>query len=243
MYEECHSIPLWTKCTCESAERSTVERLVALVHRCAEERGYWHRLVHVQRCSLRDSEGRLLEPDRRDKGYCRIVEAAAAMGPPADYERAMRAYRAEQAYRRDAQHGVDLLGIQVRFKREARPGSGLYGRLSASFIFDLHADGRLVDWTPDSKRDYQAADREIRCELWMSARYECRFACDQGLYVMPRFLGLCRARYLPNLDSDCPVFRHYCALCHDDETARRRIRELDEDEFYDQYVKPLPFLG
>ncbi|PIU89773.1 MAG: hypothetical protein COZ06_35375 [Armatimonadetes bacterium CG_4_10_14_3_um_filter_66_18] len=56
--------------------------------------------------------------------------------------------------------------------------------------------------------------------------------------ALPRFLALCKVRYLPALSFHCDYFEHETHLQQfwHDEGKRREIQALTEDEFYREYV-------
>jgi hypothetical protein len=77
------------------------------------------------------------------------------------------------------------------------------------FVFDFLRGGKLVKLVLPSPSFYQTPDREIRCLLMEDGGYWR----SVGYYdVLPRFLALCKLRYLPKLDfgSDYGEADHYC---------------------------------
>jgi hypothetical protein len=207
--------------SCDHAEREPVERLIALITRWCDDRDCALRRVNVRACSLEETEPWPTTP-RLLKFVCEEVFKKKLLASDAELE---ATYAEEGEYHRNAREQVDLLGVVV----ENLP------RGDFLFMFDLHAGGRLVRFVPEDPADYQATDKQVRCPCLSLGSGYASDVCDEAL---PRFLALCKARYLPALSFSCLCAEEvpYLQQFFDDENERRKIQELTEDEFYKEYL-------
>ena len=110
------------------------------------------------------------------------------------------------------------------------------------FVFDFLRRGRLVSLALPRLELYQSPDEEIPC-LWIGdGGY---WSSEWNYEALPRFLALCKVRYLPELhfssgDGKAVFFQR--KIC-ESEGIRTRLLNLSEAAFYNRVVKELGVLG
>jgi len=144
--------------SCDYADQEPVERLVALVTRWCEDEERSFRLVNVRNCSLEETA---LWPTPFSPECLKLVAEIFGKTLVTGDAELTADYEAECDYLHNARQRVDLLGVVV----------DAFFDWQLPFIFDFHADGRLVSFEPEDPADYQAMDKQIRCQLSLSGYY------------------------------------------------------------------------
>lgn len=208
---------------CRRSDRGLVERLVGMVERYARDHALPCRRIELRNCALVEA-GRwdwpLGAPDR--------VHFAA--------ER-----RATLEYFSNCQKSVDLFGVAFPppfdLKGEDEPEILSRGQL----VFDFRAGGILINLALEPNLE-QAADESIPVSFMRIDGY-WRSVFDYVAF--PRFLTLCRLRYLPALDFTSSRDEKSVVMREmvDRGANVEALREMGDDEFYDGWLKGRPIIG
>lgn len=216
---------------CDRADRESAEAFLSVVKRWADDTPCPYQQVEMRNCSLEQT--REWEWPYRPEVEIGIVELYG-MKLTCTPEELEEDFKSDVWYMWRVRERVDLYGLRLVDNR--------WGNV-LQFIFDFAADGRMVSLELENEADFEALDKRVPCRrlqiggCWRSGR--------PNYDLLPRFLALCKARYLPHLgaDSDYGEWRHYRKQFWEDEPVRKKIQEMDEDGFYEEYVKGCSIVG
>lgn len=236
---------------CRTSNREQVERLVAVVRRYARDHDLPCRVIDLRNCELRET-GRWDWPldearERRNLELARrliVLGRGEEQGKPleaADVDRIAAERQAKLDYFASCQRSADLFGIAFPplFPPDDDDEPELPSR--GQLLFDFRADGLLVNAAFDSSFD-QASDSTVPCSF---LRVDGYWRSVSDYLAFPRFLTLCRIRYLPALDfgSDYDEKSLVMRELVDRGVSPDALRQMEDDEFYDQWLKGRNIIG
>ena len=236
---------------CRTAGRDQVERLVAVVGRYARDHDLPVRLIDIRNCALSE-EGRWDWPpdearERRNLGLARKLIALGRgeeQGRPLDaaaIDRLAAERQVKLDYFASCRRSADLFGIVFPplFPPDDDDEPELASR--GQLLFDFRADGMLVNATFDPSFD-QTSDSTVPCSF---LRVDGYWRSVSDYLAFPRFLTLCRIRYLPALDfsSDYDEKGQVMRELVDRGASPDALRQLGDDEFYEQWLKGRNIIG
>jgi hypothetical protein len=259
---------------CESAERESVERLVAVIKRWAEVYKLPYKLVDLKNCTLGKPWTVPKEPNYEElKNECKVLKAlkwvfeGRRKGQEKPTEVTEEEIRERQSdirrkieYLRSCRQGVDLYGVFIEFisweekvlripviedgtykfenhsinNETIQSKAENYSR--GQFIFDIRNSGKLVRFATEPEY-YQASNIEVPCYYYGVKGY---WRSVGNYAALPRFLALCKIRYLPKLEawSDYGEYEDYLKLFYENKEQQKKIASMNDDEFYEECVRP-----
>jgi hypothetical protein len=236
---------------CRTSSRDQVERLVAVVERYARDHELPCRVIDLRNCALRETgrwdwpldearERRNLELARRFIALGRGEERGKPLAA-ADVDRIAAERQAKLDYFASCQQSVDLYGIAFPplFPMDEEDEPELLSR--GHLLFDFRANGLLVNCTIDPSLDH-GANAIVPCSF---LRVDGYWRSVSDYLAFPRFLTLCRIRYLPALDfgSDYDEKSVVMRELVDRRASPDALRSMGDDEFYEEWLKGRNIIG
>lgn len=236
---------------CRTSSRDQVERLVALVERYAQDHDQPCRVIDIRNCALQETGRWDWPPDAaRERRTLELARRLIALGhgeprgKPLDAEDVDRISAERQAkldYFANCQRSVDLYGVALSplFPVDEEDEPELLSR--GQLIFDFRANGILVNCTIDPSLDH-AADAAVPCRF---LRIDGCWRSVSDYLAFPRFLTLCRIRYLPMLDfaSDYEEKQLVARELTDCGVSPDSLRQMGDDEFYEGWLRGRKVIG
>jgi hypothetical protein len=236
---------------CRTSNQEQVERMVAMVGLYARDHDLPYRRIGLRNCALQETGRWNWPPDEvRERRTLELARKMIALGrgdargkplDAADVDRIVAERQAKLDYFASCQRSADLYGVAFPplFPVDEEDDPELRSR--GQLLFDFRANGILVNCAIGRGLDH-AADATLPCSFLRVGGY-WRSASDY--LAFPRFLTLCRIRYLPALDFTSDHDEKSVVMCElmDRGTSPDTLRSMGDDEFYEEWLKGRNIFG